>query len=94
MTQKILSGQKTTVQANVALAIGATVVNDVVFVKAHPSNTANIFVGNNGSDTVTSGTGYPLAAGDVIAFDVGDLGDIFVVSASVGQTACWALSRV
>lgn len=94
MTQKTLTGQVTTTQANLAVALGNTVANEVVFVKAHPSNTANIFVGNNGLDTVTSGTGYPLAAGDVVVFDVGSLGDIFVVSASAGQTACWALGQV
>lgn len=91
---KILTGQITITSANVAKALGDGSVNEMVYVKAHPSNTANIFVGNNGSSTVTSGTGYPLAAGDTIAFDVGDLGDIYIVAASTGQTACWALGNV
>jgi hypothetical protein len=61
-------------------------------IKALPSNTGYIYVGNNGDDTVGSGSGYWLSAGDYVPmFKIGNLNQILFDSSVDGEKACWLL---
>jgi hypothetical protein len=63
-------------------------------VKAHPSNSDVIWVGNDGADSVASGTGYPLSAGEstVLILDVGNLNTLYTVANSPGtDQVCWLI---
>lgn len=68
----------------VALTTQVTGVRKDVSLKALPANTANIFIGFTSG--VTTSTGYPLAAGDVIDLELTTAQPIYAISASSGQT--------
>ncbi len=92
---KILSGQKIITTAGIAVTLGTGSINDSVLVKADPSNTGKIFVGNDGTNTVTSGNGFILAAGDLFAYhNVGDLSKIYVTADANNQKVCWTVLSV
>jgi len=82
-----LSGQRTITTAGTELALAASSrVQCAVAVKALTTNTGLMYVGNAGDGTVSSSTGFPLAAGDVILFEyVDDLASIMVDSAVNGE---------
>lgn len=61
--------------------------NAGVIVKALPGNTATVYVG--GDATVTSSTGFPLAAGDAITLPVDDPSRVYAVAASGTQALAW-----
>lgn len=86
------SGQKTVAAAGSAerLSSGA-IVNCSVMVKALPSNSGNIYLGNVSGD-VSSSNGMVLEPGEVVIFNhVGDLGEIWVDSAVNGEGVAWLL---
>jgi hypothetical protein len=58
------SGQVTVATAGTAVQ-GPDVPGPVFAIKAHPSNTGQLWVGNSGQD-VSSTTGYPLAPGEQV----------------------------
>lgn len=67
-------------------------------IKAHPDNTDTIWIGNDGNDTISNTTGYPLNAGEsvTIVFERGgfateELSDIYAVADVVDEKACWML---
>jgi hypothetical protein len=82
-----LSGQKAVTTAGIELALAASMqVQCAVAVKALTTNTGLMYIGNAGDDTVSSITGFPLAAGDVIIFEyVDNLDNIWVDSAVNGE---------
>ncbi len=64
-------------------------------IKAHPSNSDVIWIGNDGNDTVASGTGFPLSAGEsaVVILDVENLNTLYTVANSPGtDQVCWLIS--
>ena len=86
----VLSGQKAVTTAGTAVRLSTgLLINGPVLVKALPSNSAAVYVGNvNGS--VNSTTGLPLAAGEVVVFDqVGNLMELWVDSAVNGEGVAW-----
>ena len=72
------------------MVLGTGKVNGPLMVKADHGATGYMYVGNNGSADVTSATGMPLDAGDVIIFNyVGDLNTIWVdASATHASSEC------
>lgn len=79
----------------VAKQLGSAVLNKPVLVKASESNTVSVFIGNDGNDTVASGTGYELGAGDVTVFeDVGKMSDIYAITYAAGQYLSWHVTEV
>ena len=92
-----ISGQATvsTAGVEVVLAAAGTRANGPVTVRALSANTGAMYVGNAGDGTVSSATGYQLAAGDYVTFAyVGDLSEIMVDSGVNGEKVCWLILNV
>jgi hypothetical protein len=85
-----LSGQTTVTTAGTEVVLGAGLPQCALSIKAKTTNTGLVYVGNAGDGTVSSSTGFPLAAGDVILFEyVDDLSKIMVDSAVNGEGVAW-----
>ena len=85
-----LSGQKTVTTAGTAVALGTQLIAGPILVKALPSNTDLVYVGNDGASDVTSSNGYPLAASEqVILEHVPNLSNVYVDSAVNGEGVAW-----
>lgn len=52
--------------------------------KAGPSNSATVYVGNN--PNVSSSSGYPLAAGETLDVAVDDASKVYVIASASNQT--------
>jgi len=85
-----LTGQITVVTAGTAVQ-GPSVTGRMFRIKALPGNSAAVYVGNDGNDTISSGTGYVLNPGDEVVFPVRSLSDVWFDAAVDGQKACWAI---
>ncbi len=84
-----LSGQKTVTTAGTEVALGNQQIGAPLMVKALPTNTGIVYVGES-SGGVSSSTGMPLDAGEVVIFEfVGQLGAIWVDSAVNGEGVAW-----
>lgn len=84
-----LSGQTTVTTAGTEVALGAQLIGAPLMVKALTTNTGLVYVGESSSG-VSSSTGMPLSAGEVVIFDfVGELGSIWVDSAVNGEGVAW-----
>lgn len=85
-----LSGQKAVTTAGTEVALGSQRINGPLAVKALSANTGLVYVGNDGAGAVASGSGFQLAAAEVVVFDyVGDLASVMVDSAVDGEGVCW-----
>ena len=84
-----LSGQKTVTTAGTEVALGDQQIGAPLMVKALPTNTGIVYVGKS-SGGVSSSTGMPLDAGEVVIFEfVGQLGAIWLDSAVNGEGVAW-----
>lgn len=84
-----ISGQKTVASSATAEALGSQLINGALMVKALTTNTGLAYVGN-ASGNVSSSTGMPLAAGDVVVFPtVGNLASLYVAVAVNGEGVAW-----
>jgi len=84
-----LSGQKTVTTAGTEVALGNQQIGAPLMVKALPTNTGLVYVGES-SGGVSSSTGMPLDAGEVVIFEfVGQLGALWVDSAVNGEGVAW-----
>lgn len=84
-----LSGQKTVTTAGTEVALGSQQIGAPLMVKALPTNTGLVYVGES-SGGVSSATGMPLDAGEVVIFEfVGQLGALWVDSAVNGEGVAW-----
>lgn len=61
-------------------------VSTAVCVKVVPGGTQTVFIGGS---TVTTSTGYPLAASESSCFQSNNLNRVYVVAASTGSTIAW-----
>jgi hypothetical protein len=83
------SGQKVVAAAGTEEALGSTLVNAPVLVKALTTNTGLVYLGNV-DGAVDSATGLPLVAGDVMIFNfVGNLSSILVDADVNGEGVAW-----
>ncbi len=90
-----LSGQKTVAAPGTAerLTAGA-VLNGPVIVKALPSNTSVVYVGNVSGD-VDSANGLPLSAGEAVVFEfVGNASELWLDAAVGGEGVAWCSLRL
>ena len=92
---EVLSGQKTIATAGTELhlvAAAGVYVNCSVAIRSLSINTGWMYIGNNGSDIVSSALGYELGPGEVITLEhVGDLYDIMVDSTVNATSVCWLI---
>jgi len=58
-----------------------------VLVKAHKDNTGKVYVGN--SSTVTTSTGFELAAGEAVVIEVDNANRIWVIADAADQKISW-----
>jgi len=87
------SGQKTVTTAGTELALGTVDIQAPLMVKALTTNTGLVYVGEQ-AGVVSSSTGMPLAAGDVIIFEwVENIKTILVDSAVNGEGVAWLALR-
>ena len=85
-----ISGQKTVAAAGTAEALGSQAINGPLMVKALTTNTNLVYLGNDGTPDVASGTGLPLQSGEVVIFEwVGSLATLYVDSAVNGEGVAW-----
>jgi hypothetical protein len=90
---KQLSGVATVVTAGTPVVLGSVIISKPIWVKAPASNTGVMYLGNDGADSVSSTTGYHLAAGDTIILDnVYDLSTVYVNASVSGEKLCWLLT--
>ena len=83
------SGQKAVTTAGTELALGTVDIRAPLMVKALTTNTGLVYVGEQ-AGVVSSSTGMPLSAGQVIIFEyVENLKSILVDSAVNGEGVAW-----
>lgn len=61
-----------------------------LILKAHPSNTGIVYVGNS---SVSSSTGFPLSAGDAVLVDAGNLNELYFDASANAQKICYLQLR-
>jgi hypothetical protein len=79
------SGQQTVSSAGTEVALGSTQVFREVVVIANSDNTGDIYVGNDGTDHVSSTTGAILPPGGFMTFHEVDIADIYVDAEVSGE---------
>jgi hypothetical protein len=85
-----ISGQKTVAAAGTAEVLGSATITGALAIKALTTNTDLVYIGNDGSDDVSSSNGYPLDAGDVHIFEyISALSVLYVDSAVNGEGVAW-----
>lgn len=68
--------------------------NSAITIKAHPDNASTVYLGNDGNDTVTSGTGFALAASETLSLlNISDLGFIYVAGTQNDKVS-WIILEV
>lgn len=82
------SGLITVTTAGTAVQGPATTGAAAVAVKAHPSNTDTVWVGNNGSADVDSSNGFPLDPGEGVVLP-GDLETYYFDADVNNEKICW-----
>jgi len=83
------SGQITVTTAGTAVQGPATPQGSVFALRAHPDNTGDVWVGNDGSDDVTKDNGYPLSATADLLIHTSSLRDVWFDADVNGEKACW-----
>jgi hypothetical protein len=84
-----LSGQTTVTTSGTEVALGSQQIGAPLMVKALPGNTGLVYVGESAGG-ISSSTGMPLSAGEVVIFEfVGQLGSLWVDSAVNGEGVAW-----
>ncbi len=84
-----LSGQITVTTAGSAERGPATPQGSLFAIKAHPDNTGNAWLGNDGNNDVSSGTGFPLSPGEGIVLELSSLRGLWFDVEISGETLCW-----
>jgi hypothetical protein len=82
-----LSGQISVTTAGTAVQ-GPDVVSGEFILKAHPSNTGAIWVGNVSGD-VTNANGLPLQPGESLPVKVSNLNALWFDADADGEKCCW-----
>ena len=82
----------TTAGTEVSLTAASQLVSGPVAIKALSTNTGTMYIGNAGDGTVSSSSGYPLAAGEQIILNlVGDMTEIMVDASVNGEKVAWLI---
>jgi len=81
--QAMISG--TNLSGASPVSIGSAVCVSVI-VKAFPTNSGNIYIGN---DTVSSNSGFVLAPGETVSIDIDNVNKLYATSDVDGDKVCW-----
>jgi len=61
-------------------------------IKSHPSNSGIVWIGNDGADSVSATTGFPLSVGDMVIINLdGNLKELFALAEVNGEKVCWII---
>lgn len=61
-------------------------------IKAHPDNSDTIWIGNDGNDTVSATTGFPLNSGEGVTVIVdGELDHLYAYADVADEKLCWMI---
>ncbi len=83
------SGQITVATAGTEVP-GPDVLGTYFQIKALPTNTGVMYVGNDGSNAVSNLTGYPLSAGEVLILsNIYNLNQIYFDASVNGEKVAW-----
>jgi len=84
------SGQITVTTAGTEVR-GTDVPGRLFSLVAHPDNTDTVWIGNDGSNAVSSSSGYPLQpAGAAVIIEIANLNHLWVDADVSGEKVCWA----
>lgn len=83
-----LSGQITVTTAGTAVQ-GPNVEGSRFALKAHPTNTGSIWMGNDVNNTVSATTGFPLDPGESIEVFARNLNVLHFDAGVSGEMLCW-----
>lgn len=83
----VLSGVITVTTAGTAVK-GPNTAGFAVAVKAHPSNTDVVWIGNDGAGDVAAANGFPLEAGEAVVVP-GNLEQYWFDANVNGEKLCW-----
>lgn len=87
------SGQITVAESGTAVQ-GDDVEGVEFYIAAHPDNTNDAWVGNDGAGDVTANNGYPLpSGGDGIPIRVSNLNELWFDVDTNGEKVCWIKYR-
>jgi hypothetical protein len=84
-----ISGQITVTTAGTEVQGSSVSLPNGVYIKALSGNTGKVYVGNDGSNAISSTTGYELAAGQMILVQVDNLNKLWFDAATNGDKFCW-----
>lgn len=87
----IRSGQITVTTAGTAVQAGTDTTERAYLIRAHPDNTGDIWIGNDGDDDVSASNGFSLATEDGPIDFVGKFSELWVDADTNGEKLCWLL---
>lgn len=88
----LISGIITVPTAGTAIQ-GTDIKGCEFFIKALPTNTGYIYIGNNGQNNVESVSGYWLSAGENTYIKISNLKHVYFNSSVSGDKVCWMLAE-
>ena len=88
----IRSGQVTVTTAGTAVQAGTDSALREYWIRARAANTGDIYIGNNGSDSVAATTGLALSKTDAPILVRCKLSELWVDAASNGDKLTWLVS--
>ena len=85
----ILSGQVTVTSAGTAVQAGTDEGIRTYVLRAHPDNSGDIAIGNDGANDVTTSNGLLLKSTDPPFVYHGKLSELYVDADTNGEKLCW-----
>lgn len=86
----VITSQKTVTSAGSPEQLGSLRIDGPLMIKALESNSDVVFVGNDGSNSVSSATGVSLSAGEAIVFEfVGSLESLYLDAIIDAEGVAW-----
>lgn len=86
-----MSGQTTVTTAGTEVKLNSHQPCKAVLIKALPTNTGIMYVGNAGDDTVSSSTGFPLSKNETVVVETLNLNNIWVDASVNGEKVAWII---
>lgn len=87
-----LTGQITVTTAGTEVQGADVKAPNGVIVRALSANTGKMYVGRHSDGTVSSSTGFELAAGEKTYLPIPNVKDMWVDSSVNGEKVCWSLA--
>lgn len=87
----VRSGQVTVTSAASPQQVSANTARRYYLLRAHPDNSGDLFIGNDGDGSVSETTGFMLKTTDSPIDFVGRLSDLYVKAEQDGDKLMWIL---